>query len=457
MNPPDLAASRELDEQLVLRPIYSRLFTPQAWLRYLAWAICALLCSIGALLFKLSEDWAATVNAILSGQTSLGNMTVSGIWTDLLPALWIFIILTLALRLRDTCFPGSQGSGIPQVMATLSTRAEDPMRQNMLSLRILIGKILLLVLVIIGGATVGRQGPSVYIGACIMFLLAYRLPFPTHLIQSGLITAGGAAGVAAAFNTPIAAIVFAVESISHSYHPKDATTIGMTVGLACIVGVLLYGNYYFYGYSPAALNHYLDWLYIIPIAVAGGLLGGLFARIILAGSTKVSSLYRSHPWRLALVFGLGCAIVGLLSGGLSYGSGHDETHQILHGDAVLPWHYPVFKAVSNGITLISGIPGGLFDPSLSIGAALGQQAATLLPHQDGRAIILMFMVAYFTGVVQSPFSAFVIVVEMTGAHQMILPLCFTAMIACHCSKFICNESLYVALAKQFLRNLRPGS
>ena len=112
-------------------------------------------------------------------------------------------------------------------------------------------------------------------------------------------------------------------------------------------------------------------------------------------------------------------------------------------------------AIGNFISLISGIPGGLFDPSLTTGAALGQLAGPLFPALDPRALVLLFMGAYFAGVVQSPITAFVILVEMTGSHKMALPLSLATLIAYEISHLVCRTALYEALAESFLEAIGP--
>ena len=112
--------------------------------------------------------------------------------------------MMICLFLRDRYFHGAIGTGIPQVIASLDLKPDDPLRKKMLSGRILIGKTLLLILAILGGITVGREGPSVHIGACIIVLLTSRFVFSSPLMARGLIIGGGAAGIAAAFNAPIA-------------------------------------------------------------------------------------------------------------------------------------------------------------------------------------------------------------------------------------------------------------
>ena len=111
-----------------------------------------------------------------------------------------------------------------------------------------------------------------------------------------------------------------------------------------------------------------------------------------------------------------------------------------------------FAAIAGGnwIALLSGIPGGLFDPSLATGAAFGQMTAPWLEFVEPRAVILLCMVGYFAGVVQSPITAFVILVEMTDARFMTMPLALAAMLAYEASKLVCPTALYEGLAENFL-------
>ena len=119
-----------------------------------------------------------------------------------------------------------------------------------------------------------------------------------------------------------------------------------------------------------------------------------------------------------------------------------------------PWWYPFMKAGGSFVSLISGIPGGLFDPSLSVGAGLGNLFADSF-HEifggiDPQFVIMLFMVAYFAGVVQSPITVFVIMIEMTAARFVTLPLMVSAILAYECSRLVCRKAIYEALAEIFL-------
>ena len=133
-----------------------------------------------------------------------------------------------------------------------------------------------------------------------------------------------------------------------------------------------------------------------------------------------------NRWLTPLAIGAGLGVVGYLSDGDSYGGGYQETQSILSGEVQYPWFFAPLTAAASFLTLSSGIPGGLFDPSLTVGAGLGQSMLPLInwvsPGLEPEAVIMMFMVAYFAGVVQSPITCAIIMVEMTAARHMTLPL-----------------------------------
>ena len=386
-----------------------------------------------------------------------------GVWflpPSVTHAVFPMVVITLGmlviLQLRIRYFPGTEGTGIPQAIAALKTE-DGPIRTQMLSWRIAIGKTVLLVLGLFTGMTIGREGPSVHVGACMMYLITKMTRFPQNLVQRGLILGGGGAGIAAAFNAPVAGAIFALEEIGRSFEKNNIGTIIRTVLLACLVVVLGRGkDYLFYGEVNLNVETWPvgQWISITFIGVIGGLLGGFFARAVVATTRVINPLLKQHRVLVPLGLGGTLAVVGLISGGESYGGGFPQAQSILMEGAEYPWHYAPLKAVSNFVCLISGIPGGLFDPSLSVGAGLGQTLTpaflTFFPHLEPTSIVMLFMVAYFTGVVQSPITCAVIMVEMTGARFMTIPLLATAIIAYECSHRVCPKAIYEALADIFL-------
>lgn len=391
---------------------------------------------------------AATLFAIASEHTHGLFKRILAI-SPYLPLVVTPLLLVFVAWLTRRFFPGAQGSGIPQSIAALNIQ-DHGARATLLSLRIAIGKIVLTLLGLLGGASIGREGPTVHVGAAIMFSFGNLARFPQHFMDRGLILAGGAAGIAAAFNTPLAGIVFAIEEMSRSFEQRTSGTILTAVVIAGVTAIAIQGPYTYFGISDASLPLSASWLAVLVCGVLGGGLGGLFSRMLISSTRKFSPWQSKYPLRIALICGLGIAIIGIFSGGTTYGTGYDEARLLVTGEGELDASYPIMKLFATFVSYLSGIPGGIFAPSLATGAGVGAFFAQWFSSVPVETIVLLGMVGYFTGVVQTPITAFVIVLEMTGNHGMLLPLMLTALIAQGTSKLICPEAIYVAMAAPFL-------
>ena len=364
--------------------------------------------------------------------------------------------LVLIVIITRKFFPGSQGSGIPQAIASLEPKEDYEIREQVLSVRVTIGKIFLTIFGLMFGASVGREGPSVQIGAAIMHSMGKLAHFSRHDIERGLILAGAAAGVAAAFNTPLAGIVFAIEEMGRSFEKHNSTTILMTVIIAGITSLALLGNYSYFGHTSASLVFGTEWGVVIICGLTGGLLGGAFSRTLIEvnkGLTgRIGAWMRQNPVAFAAVCGLILALIGLASDNTTYGSGYGEAKSLLNGSTTLPESYGLLKMTATIVSYISGIPGGIMAPTLSAGAGFGANVAHFFTSVPAGAAIILGMVAYFAGVTQAPITAFVIVMEMTDNHEMILPLMAASLIANACSHLVCPTPLYHTLAQNFVHS-----
>lgn len=361
--------------------------------------------------------------------------------------------LWLSLWLTRRVFPGAEGSGIPQTIAALEI-TDQKAQGKVLSLRLALGKILLTLLALCCGASVGREGPTVQVGAAIMHDLGRWVRLTRREVQRGLILAGGAAGVAAAFNTPLAGVVFAIEELSRSFEARTNGLVLTAVILAGITSLALVGNYHYFGHTDAGMELGQAWVAVLACGVSGGLLGGIFSQsLILAGRRglpgPVGRFKVRHPERFAAACGLVLALIGLASGGATYGTGYEQAAQALHGAAPPPG-FALEKMLATMASYLSGIPGGIFAPSLSIGAGIGAEWGRWLVGTPAAVLVLLGMVGYFSGVVQAPITAVVIVLEMTDNSNMTIPLLATSVIAYGVSKLICPEPFYKAMAVAFL-------
>lgn len=368
----------------------------------------------------------------------------------LLPLLLSPIIFALCAWVTQRVAPAARGSGIPQVIAARVMR-DRASRQRMLSMRVAIAKILLTALAILGGAAIGREGPTVQVGASIMLLCASLGGLGA---QRGVVLAGAAAGVAAAFNTPLAGIVFAIEEMARAFEQRNSSIVLIAIVFAGAAAISILGNYDYFGYTDVQLSITRNWQAVLAVGAAGGLMGGLFARALTHGEPWLRKNFvrigLGHPALFAALCGLAVAGIGVATGGLTYGSGYALGHDLLHGEmAPLWWQMPA-KMLATGLSAISGIPGGIFSPSLAVGAALGADMAQWFPATPLAGMVILAMVSYFSGVTQAPITAFVIVLEITGKATDAVPLIAAGVIAAAIGRMICPVSLYHSLAKGFI-------
>lgn len=353
--------------------------------------------------------------------------------------------------------PGAAGSGIPQVMACLNSRVGLADRGLFVSLRLSLAKGLLTTSSILGGLSVGREGPSVQIAAGVMAAARRWLPVGSDIPDKSLMMAGGAAGIAAAFNTPLGGIMFAIEELSRRPEQRNNGLIMAAIVLAGLMGVSAYGNTPHFGVIRTTN---LSWALLLPglsLALAAGMLGGLFSRLLTVSLSGMSmdrwTLWRhKHPIRFAAGCGLAVAVMGLVSDGATLGSGYAYTQAILAGTADDIFAlFALLKLVATWISLWAGVPGGVFAPSLSIGASLGAQWAVWLPNMEGHTVVALGMAAFLAAVTQAPMTAFIIVMEMTDGYNLVLSLMACSLIASGVSRLI-SRPLYPALTTfQLLR------
>jgi H+/Cl- antiporter ClcA len=381
-------------------------------------------------------------------QSVFDHITKASGWSFLLPLVLTPVGFTLSAYLAIAYFPNAQGSGIPQAIAARHLRDEAD-RTRLLSLKIAGGKILLTVLGLFSGASIGREGPTVKVGAAIMLSVA-RASGIAHV--RGLILAGSAAGIAAAFNTPLAGIVFAIEEMSRTYESRANGIVLTAVIPSGLAALGLAGSYNYFGVTSAAPLYHRDWL-LIPISgVGGGALGAMFSGGALDCGQRIRRWAQPRPLRrmllLASLCGLVIAVIGILSDGATFGTGYGQAKDAVQGSA-LPSLFFLGKLASTFVSMTSGIPGGIFAPSLAVGAGFGSAVGELLGTSIGLAAILG-MAGYFSGVVQAPMTAFVIILEMTGDHEAVIPIMAISMIAYVTSRILSREPLYHGLARVFV-------
>jgi H+/Cl- antiporter ClcA len=223
----------------------------------------------------------------------------------------------------------------------------------------------------------------------------------------------------------------------------------------------LVGNYTYFGSTHAALTDPEMWLAVPVCGVLGGLGGGLFARTMLSFRELLPAPLRrmsvASPIRFAFLCGAVVAVVGWLSSGATFGTGYAEARALVQQEAVPGNWFALEKAIATLASYMSGIPAGIFAPSLAIGAGLGGTLSLYMGFLPGGATVVLTMAAYFAGVVQAPLTALVIVSEMTDSHSLTLPLMAAVLLGRGASALVCRDSLYRALSTGFVSQLRGHS
>jgi len=429
-----------------IRQFWVRLLDPQSGLAPLRLRLAAV---AGAILLAL----AATAFAMLGDMAQFLFLAAIGraAWVEfVLPPLGFALCAWLTVRF----WPEARGSGIPQVIAAVEHPTRGA-RAALVSLRTAMAKFWLTLGMLLAGGSVGREGPTVQISAAIMVAVHRLLRVP---VGAGVLIAGGAAGVSAAFNTPLAGVSFAIEELASAYEQRVTMLVMSAVMVAGLVTLGISGDYVYFGAMQGSLSLRAV-LIVAPLAgVLGGLAGGLFSLLLIAFARQelpVIKAMRARPVLLAFGCGAVVALCGWLTHNATWGTGYAMTRSLIEDH---PGSEPLFgiaKFVSTAATALSGAPGGIFAPSLSTGAGLGQMLAPLFPDQPAGAIVLLGMAGYFVGVVRAPLTAVIILMETTASRSMIVPLFATALIADFVSAQLCPEKLYHALSRNF--SLKPAA
>jgi len=350
-------------------------------------------------------------------------------------------------------FTGSEGSGIPQVIAALHAPDRVRLIPGLFGLRIIVGKIGIGLLGLLGGLTIGREGPTVHIGASIMYEMRRFYPRASPKLERNLLLAGAAAGLSGAFNTPLAGIVFAIEELARSFDTRTNGTLITAIVFSGLVSLALAGNYLYFG--QISVPDMLPLSAAAPVLVAAvlcGVGGGCFNRLLLHQAVwiprRLLAIRATQPLWWGAGLGLLIAAIGIATGGDTWGSGYHQARALLMNETdTVGVIYPFVKMATMVLTYLSGIPAGLFSPSLSIGAGFGHVTASLFPGAPASALIAVCMVGYLAAVTQSPLTSFIIVMEMSDGGGLLIPLMATALIASRVANLF-TPPLYEALATQ---------
>lgn len=353
--------------------------------------------------------------------------------------------------------PEAKGSGIPQVMAAVEMIEKDEKASEvpkLLGLKIAFVKMASSVLALAGGGAIGREGPTLQISASIFYYASKKFSFFKKYINLEIwIITGAAAGLAAAFNTPLGGLVYAIEELATQHLNKFKSSLIAAVIIAGFSSQMISGPYLYLGY-PSVLKMELSELpLVIVISIICGILGALFGMAIFKLSQIKSSYFKSirSLVLLSLYCGLLAAIIAIYIDPRFMGSGKELILHLLFNKEGIEWYVPILRFFAPIMTYMAGGAGGIFAPSLAAGGSIGNFIGTLASSSNLNLFTLLGMIAFLTGVTHAPFTAFILVLEMTDRHSSIFPMMLSALLALTFAKSVNPKSLYENLKETYFK------
>ncbi len=416
----------------------------KSWIVYIPYIAAAMLGAIVSVFYSKLFHYVETSILYIAGK----NPMILLFMTPL-----CFYIAWLMVR---TFAPGARGSGIPQLIASLDLAVENKSSfiEKILSFRIIFVKILSSAVALAGGAAIGREGPTVQISAAIFYLTHRYLPASwVKLNLQKMLIAGGSAGLAAAFNTPLGGIVFAIEELSKTHISTIRSSMFIAVIVAGMTAQLFLGPYLYLGYPKVNVFTLSQIPFIILIAILGGLASSWSCSLILSVA-RWKETFRKAWMNHFFVIASGFVMAGLIisAGPLAAGSGRETLLTLLFpSDKTVEWLLLPARFFGSIISYSAGFAGGVFAPALATGSIIGGMVANLF-HLDttNKIFILCGMTAFLTGVTHSPFTSAILVLEMTDSHSAIFPMMLAGLFANSVAKFITKKSFYESLKENFL-------
>lgn len=345
-------------------------------------------------------------------------------------------------------FPDARGSGVPQTKAALFAR------NGVITLGTVFGKFFCTSITLASGIPLGREGPAVQVGGGIASVLGRRLGLGPEKVKA-LLPAGAAAAIAAAFNTPLAAVLFALEEVMGDLNAPVLGSVVIASATSWMVLRLILGNNPLFTVPEYRLIHPLELGIYAILGVFGGLVSVAFTRLLLGLRARMLRLPKRTEWFQPVLGGVVVGLMGLyvpqvLGVGYSYVGDALNERLTLELMAILT----VLKLIGSAVSYGSGNAGGIFGPSLFIGAMLGGTVGSVAHHllpaytATPGAYALVGMGTAFAGIVRAPMTSVMMIFETTRDYTVIVPLMISNMVSLFISSRLQPVPIYGALALQ---------
>ena len=345
-------------------------------------------------------------------------------------------------------FPNARGSGVPQTKAALYAHG------GRITLRTVLGKFFCTSATLASGIPLGREGPAVQVGGGIASVLGRTLGLHPEKVKA-LIPVGAAAAIAAAFNTPLAAVLFALEEVVGDLHAPILGSVVLASTTSWVMLRLLLGNNPLFQVPQYQLVSPLEFAIYGVLGVVGGFLSVAFTKVLAGLRDRFLKFPRSTIWFQPVAGGLLVGIMGWFVPQV-LGVGYQHVGSALNGSMAVKLMVLllVLKFFAVTLSYSSGNAGGIFGPSLFLGAMLGGVVGTVAQHflpayvASPGAYALVGMGTAFAGIVRAPMTSVVMIFEITRDYSVIVPLMISNLVSFFISSKFQREPIYEVLARQ---------
>lgn len=398
----------------------------------------------GAVLFRYLIDW---LSVLFTGRADYGH--AAGASSPHFPGLGPFFLLVAPIigglvygPLVARFAPEARGHGVPEVMLAIAERG------GRMGPRVVVVKSLASALCIGSGGSVGREGPIVQVGSALGSALGQTLKMPESRLRL-LVACGAAGGISATFNAPIAGVFFALELILRNFRTEAFGVVVLASVTADVIGRAAFGQEPFLSLPSFELSSPLEYLLYAGLGMLAAAGGVLFTKVLYGVEDIMDWLWRGPEWLRPAAGGvlLGAVLFALPQ---MYGVGYAVLENAVRGEYVL-WFLLVLlagKILATSVTIAIGGSGGVFAPSLFMGAMLGVAYGlavnAVFPAVAGSpgAYGIVGMGAVFAGAARAPITAVLIIFELTGSYAIILPLMFAISLAAGVSNLLSRDTVY---------------
>ncbi|MEB3257965.1 MAG: chloride channel protein [Cyanobacteriota bacterium] len=355
-------------------------------------------------------------------------------------------VMPFLILLQTRVWPRGAGSGIPQVMVSL----EDPQRTDELMAPVpTVQRLILWSIATLALFPLGREGPVVHLGGALV--VALRRWCPGLLGWMGTterLAVVGSAGLAAGFNTPLVAVLFLAEELIGRFTPRLIWPALVVSSMAALVSALGHQPEFAFGLLSTKAIETDQLLWAVPFGLLAGLSGALMAMLVLLIARRCLPLARRHPLALGLALGAMLSLLGLASGGAGYGDGGTLMASLADGQPT-SWSAPLAllaRLLGPGLALGMGVPGGLIDPALALGALLGHTLADGLGN--GSLAMALGMAASLAGATQLPVVSLMFSLRLMGDQQLLPGVLLASVLGAAVGRLMMKKAIYHELAGQ---------